>query len=341
MQDENHLRAFRRRLSVFLLTACLSAVSQVRAETNTVRIASQYGLAYLPLIVMEHDRLWEKQAAARGATLRVEYSRLGGGAALNDALLSDSVHLVAAGLAPLLLMWDRTIGGADVVGFAALNVSPIDVLTSRKGVTSLADLAADDRIALPAIKTSIQAIVLMAAAEKMFGEGQANRLDVLTVTMAHPDALAALLSGHSQITAYVSSSPFQDIALRKPGISKLTDSFAALGGPATFSGVYGKSRFAAENPIAVEAFYAAMTEALTLIAANRGTAIDEYLELAGETKDRQLVEEILARPEFSFGMAPTNTLAVAHMMYRFRILKRDPVSWKDYFARPLHDRQGS
>ena len=340
MRNKRRVGAFLRPILGFLFAAVLSAAWQVRAETNTVRLASQYGLAYLPLIVMEHDHLWEKQAAARGTILRVEYSRLGGGAALNDALLSDSVHLVAAGLAPLLLMWDRTIGTADVVGFAALNVSPIDVLTSRAGVRSLTDLTEEDRIALPAVKTSIQAIVLMAAAEKAFGEGQADRLNTRTVTMAHPDALVALLSGHSQITAYVSSSPFQEIALRKPGIAKLTDSFAALGGPATFSAVYGKSRFAAENPRATEAFYAAMREALTLIATNRGTAIDEYLELARETNDRALIEDILSRPEFSFGMAPTNTLPVAHTMYRFHILKHDPRSWRDYFARPLHEGEG-
>src|ERR1019366_5182321 len=153
---------------------------------------------------------------------------------------------------------------------------------------------AEDRIAVPAIKTSIQAIVLMAAAEKTFGPGGGNRLDTLTVTMQHPDALTALMTRSSQITGYVSSSPFQEIALKRPGILKLTDSVAVFGGPTTLSVVYAKRRFATDNPVVMEAFYAAVREAVAMTGSQRGTAIDEYLEVTREKTDRTLIEEILA-----------------------------------------------
>jgi NitT/TauT family transport system substrate-binding protein len=328
--------------SVGLVAALLLGGGSVaRAETTRVRVATQLGLAYLPLVVMEHDHLWEKQADAAGVRIHVEYTRLGGAAGLNDALLSDSVELAAGGIAPMLLLWDRTASTSHVTGVAALNASPVDVLTNRPGIKSLADFTAEDRIAVPAIKTSIQAIVLMAAAEKTFGRGQANRLDTLTVTMQHPDALTALMAHSSQITGYVSSSPFQDIALKTPGISKLTDSFAVFGGPTTLGVVYAKRQFAADNPIVMGSFYAALREAITLIAYRPGTAIDQYLKVTQEKTSRALLEEIITHPDFKFGLEPIGTLAVAQIMQHFGFLKQTPTSWKDYFAEPLYAGQGS
>jgi NitT/TauT family transport system substrate-binding protein len=342
MKNKLQLRSIHGRLGVTLMAAIFVCASSIAyAETNLVRVGTQFGLAYLPLVVMEHDHLWEKQADARGVKLRVEYARLGGGAGLNDALLSDSVELVAGGLAPMLLLWDRTSSTDKVTGIAALNVSPMYILTNKPGVKSLADFAAEDRIAVPAIKVSIQAIALEAAAEKAFGPGQGHRLDTLTVTMQHPDALIALMAHSSQITAYVSSSPFQEIALKTPGISKVTDSFAAFGGPATFSVVYAKKRFGTDNPVVMAAFYAALREAVALIASQRGTAIDEYLEVTREKTDRAVIEEILTRPDFKFGIEPVGTLPVANLMHHFGLLRQTPTSWKDYFADPLHSGQGS
>ena len=95
------------------------------AETGTVRVATQFGLAYLPLVVMEHDHLWEKQAKMLGLDVTAEYIRLGGGGALNDALISDSVDMVAGGPAPMLILWERTQTSFKVKGLAALNASPI------------------------------------------------------------------------------------------------------------------------------------------------------------------------------------------------------------------------
>src|SRR4051794_11058693 len=202
-----------------LLAATL--VGPAGAETSAVKVAAQFGLAYLPLIVMEHDHLWEKQAEKLGVKLTADYMRLGGGGALNDALISDSVDLVAGGTAPMLVLWDRTTTSFKVKGLAALNSSPVDILTNKPKIKSLADFSADDRIAVPSIRSSLQALVLMAAAEKTFGAGQASRLDSLTVAMQHPDAVAALTAPNSQISGYVSSSPYKELLLKKPGISKI------------------------------------------------------------------------------------------------------------------------
>lgn len=311
------------------------------AAAEVLRVATQFGLAYLPLIVMEHDKLWETKARELGSDITVEYRRLGGGGALNDALLSDSVDLVAGGTAPMLFVWDRTAGSFDVKAVAALNTSPMDILTNKPAITSLKDFGPDDKIAVPSIRVSIQAISLMAASEKAFGPGQADKLGGLAVAMQHPDALTALIAPGSQISAYVSSSPYQELALKNPGIHKLTDSFAAFDGPCTFSVVYAKASFMTKHPKAAQAFYQALDEAMASIAKDRSTAIDKYLQVTGDRTDRALLEEILARPDFTFGVAPQGTLKLAQFMRKVGLLKHDTTSWKDYFMEPIHGQPGS
>ncbi|MES2197892.1 MAG: ABC transporter substrate-binding protein [Pseudomonadota bacterium] len=311
------------------------------AETGTVRVATQFGLAYLPLIVMEHDRLWEQHAEKLGVKIKAEYMRLGGGGALNDALISDSVDLVAGGTAPMLVLWDRSTTSFKVKGIAALNASPVDILTNKPSIKSLADFTAEDRIAVPAIRTSLQALVLMAAAEQKFGPGQAGRLDTMTVAMQHPDAVAALPQVGGPISGYVSSSPYQEMLLKKPGISKVVDSFEAFGGPSTFSVVYAKDAFVRNNPKVMQAFYAALKQAMASISADRSGSIDKYLAVTREKTDRALLDAILSRPDFTFGIEPLRTLPLAQLMKRVGLLKQEPASWKDFFAEALHAGQGS
>ena len=94
------------------------------------------------------------------------------------------------------------------------------------------------------------------------------------------------------------------ILLKKPGISKLADSFQAFGGPSTFSVIYAKDAFVKSNPKIMQAFYAALQQALASIAAERSASIDKYLAVTREKIDRDLINEILARPDFTFGIEP-------------------------------------
>ena len=86
---------------------------------------------------------------------------------------------------------------------------PLYLNTRNPNVKTLKDFTDKDKIALPAVKVSVQAVTLQMAAEKVFGEGQHGKLDALTVSMSHPDAQTALLSGQSEITAHFGSPPFQ------------------------------------------------------------------------------------------------------------------------------------
>jgi NitT/TauT family transport system substrate-binding protein len=336
--ERNRLR---RSLAVVAAIALTFAVPRSVTAAEQLRVATQFGLAYLPLIVMQHDKLWEAEARKMGADITVDYRQLGGGASLNDALLSDSVDLVAGGTAPMLFVWDRTASNFKVQAVAALNSSPMYILTNKPAIKTLADLGPQDKIAVPSIKVSFQAIGLMKATEKQFGAGQVDVLTDKTVAMQHPDALAALISPNSPIAAYVSSSPFQEVALKHPEIHKLTDSFAAFDGPSTFSVVYAKAEFFKKHPEAGRAFYSALDQAMAIIAKDPSGSVDKYLEVTGDRTDRALLASIMARPDFTFSATPQRTLDLAQFMYRIGLLKREPKSWQDFFAEPFHDRNGS
>jgi NitT/TauT family transport system substrate-binding protein len=329
-------------LALAIAATAISAGAPREAEAaEQLRVATQFGLAYLPLIVMQHDKLWEDEAKKAGADITVDYRQLGGGGSLNDALLSDSVDLVAGGTAPMLFVWDKTSGNFNVQAVAALNSSPIDILTNKPAIKSLADFGPADKIAVPSVRVSLQALVLMKATEKQFGAGGANKLTDFTIAMQHPDALAALISPNSPISAYVSSSPFQEVALQQPQVRKLTDSFEAFGGPSTLSVVYAKAEFAKKHPAAARAFYAALDAAMASIAKDPSGAIDKYVAVTGDRSDRALLSAIMSRPDFTFSAAPQHTFDLAQFMHRLGLLKHEPKSWRDFFAEGLHDRNGS
>ena len=67
------------------------------------------GMPFLPLLVMEQQKIIEKHASQLGhKTLKVTYVNIGGAAVTIDALLSGATHIHAAGPPSFLLMWDRT-----------------------------------------------------------------------------------------------------------------------------------------------------------------------------------------------------------------------------------------
>src|SRR5205823_2347672 len=162
---------------------------------------------------------------------RTEWVALGTPTALSDVLLSGNVDIIGVGLPVFLTLWDKTRGNISVKAAVAMNRQPAFLNTLNKSVKSVRDFTDSDRIALPAPKVSVQAIMLQMIAEKTFGPGKHDVLDKLTVGMSHPDGLAALLSGKLEITAHFTSAPFQYQELENPAIRKMLTSYEATDGP--------------------------------------------------------------------------------------------------------------
>jgi NitT/TauT family transport system substrate-binding protein len=323
-----------------LAMAVILTPPAVAAEMQ-VRVASQFGLAYLPLIIMQHDRSWEALAKAEGVDLTVGWNNLGGGGALNDAVLSDSADLAAGGVAPMLKVWDKTRKKYDVRAVAALNSNSFYIVTNKPQIHTLRDFTEADKIAVPTIKVSLQAIMLQMAAEREFGLGQHEKLDTLTVSMKHPDALISLLSQHSSISAHVSSSPFQEQELAWPGIHKLVDYFAVMGGPATFSVVWAKESFVSRKPVAYATFLRALDAAMQSIKADPAAAARKYLAVTGDKASEAATTALIVQPDNIYTMAPQATAKLADFMLRTGSLTTRPASWKDYFFAGVYALDGS
>ena len=321
--------------------ALFAAGAPVRAEMAEINVAQQYGISYLPLMIMEDQKLIEKHAKAAGVDVKVGWAKFAGGNVMNDALLSNSLQFASGGVGPLLTLWSRTKGNLDVKAVGAINSMPLYLNTRNPNVKSLKDLTDKDKIALPAVKVSIQAVTLQMAAEKEFGPGQQNKLDALTVSMSHPDAQTALLSGAGEITAHFSSPPFQYQQLAKPGIRTVLSSYDVLGGPATFNVVWTTSKFRSENPKLYDAFVKALDEATAIINKDKKAAAEAYLRIS---KDKDTVADILAMlndPAIVYTTTPQNVMKYVDFMNKIGSIKVKPDSWKDLFFPNIHGAAGS
>ena len=327
------------RVSLLLAMALFSPL--LRAELAEIKVAQQYGIGYLPLMLMEEQKLVEKHAKAAGIDVKVGWAKFAGGNVMNDALLSNSLQVASGGVAPLITIWSKTRGNLDVKAIAALNSMPLYLNTRNPNVKSIRDFTDKDRIALPAVKISVQALTLQMAAEKVFGEGQHARLDPLTVSMSHPDAQTALLSGQSEIDAHFGSPPFQYQQLKRPGIHTVLNSNDILGGTTTFNLVWTTSKFRAENPKLYDAFVKALDEATAMINGDRKAAAEAYLRIS---KDKDSVADILAMlndPAIIFTTMPQNVMKYVDFMAKVGAIKVRPDSWKDLFFPNVHGAAGS
>src|SRR5262245_6966256 len=193
------------------LAVALADPHSARAEATTLRVAKQFGIAYMQFMIMEDQKMIEAQAKAAGlGDIAVEFNQFRSSDVMNDALLSGSVDFVSLGIPGLITIWSKTKGTPiDVKGATGLNVSPLMLLVRDPAIKTIRDFKDNHKIAMPAVKVSMQAIMLQMAAAKEFGPAKFDALDHLTVSMAHPDATAAMLGGPSEIVANFLSSPFQ------------------------------------------------------------------------------------------------------------------------------------
>ena len=311
------------------------------AQVKTVRLAKQFGISYLPLTIMEDKKLLEEQAQKLGVEVKTEWLQLSAGSPMNEALISGNLDFASGGVGPLLTIWSRTRANLKVKGVAAINSMPIWLTTINPDVKTIKDFTEKDRIALPAVKVSIQAVTLQMAAEQAFGPDQHGRLDTLTVSMSHPDGMAAMMSGRSEVTGHFTSAPFQYQELADPRVRKVVDSYDVLGGPHTFNVVWAATRFRDENPKIVEAFVAALDEAVNFINANRKEAAEIWVRAENSRMPAAEAERIIRLPENEWTMTPKKVMAYADFMSRNGLIPARPESWKDLFFPEVHGLPGS
>jgi len=329
------------RVVAALAIALATASTPTRAELSELAIAQQYGIGYLSLMVMEDQKLIEKYAREAGVDVKVTWARFAGGNVMNDALLSGTLHIASGGVAPLVTLWSRTRGNLDVRGIAALNSMPLHLVSRNPAVKTVRDFTDKDRIGLPAVKVSVQAAILQMAAEQAFGPGQQNRLDAFTVSLSHPDAMQALMSGQSEVNAHFGSPPFQYQELAKPENHVVVNSYEVLGGPSTFNLVWTTAKFRSENPKLYEAFVKALDEANAQINRDKRAAAQTYVRLSKDKDSVDNIAKMLNDPAIVFTTTPQTIQRFAEFMAKTGSIKTKPDSWKDMFFPNVHGLSGS
>src|SRR5918997_4535853 len=210
-----------------LTAAAVSVVPATAAfaEASTLRVAKQFGLGYIQFMIMEDQKFVEKHAKEAGlGDIKVEWNTFRSSDVMNDALISNNLDFACLGVPGLATIWGRTRGNYDVRAASGLNALPLFLNVRDPSINSIKDFKDTHRIAVPAVKVSMQALLLQMAAVKEWGIDNYQKLDPLTVSLAHPDATTMMLGGKSEITASFSSAPFQYRQLQRPEIKRITTS---------------------------------------------------------------------------------------------------------------------
>jgi NitT/TauT family transport system substrate-binding protein len=312
-----------------------------RAEIPEVTVAQQFGVSFLPLMLMERDALIEKHAKAAGIEVRTNWQKVAGPSVINDGLLSGTVHFGALGAPSLITLWGKTKGNVGVKGLAAMTSYPLYFVTRNPDLKSLKDLSGKDKIAVPSVKISTQAIMLQMAAADLFGQANYQKFDEYTVSLAHPDAMVALMNNTSGVNAHFATSPFYEQEMKLPGARVLTTSYDILGGRASALVVVTTSKFHDANPNIYKAFLSAEKEAIETINKDKRAAAKAYLEIANDRKNS--VDDIFAvinDKDYAFTLLPEKVFKTAVFMGKVGSVKDPPVKWQDLFFPDIHSLPG-
>jgi NitT/TauT family transport system substrate-binding protein len=302
-----------------------------RAEVSEITVAQQYGVSFIPLMLMEKEGLVEKHAAQAGLSgLKVNWAKVAGPSVMNDGLIANAIHFAAQGAPSLITLWDKTHG--QIKGVSAMTTYPLYLVTRNPAVKSIADFTDKDKIGVPSVKISTQAIMLQMASAKAFGQENYAKLDPLTISLSHPDATLAFIGNTAGVNAHFSTSPFYEQEIKVPGAHLITTSYAILGGPATALVLTTSAKFRDANPKAYKAFYEALGEAIATVNKDKRAAAKLYLEVARDTKNS--VDDILAiinDKDYAFTLQPQKVFATAQFMAKIGSIKQAPGSIDDLF----------
>ncbi len=327
-----------RRVAAALLLCLGLAPSPGRAEVTEVTLAQQFGISFLPMLYMEHARLIEKHAVRLGLPEpKVIWAKLAGPSNLNEGLIAGAIQFTALGVPSVGILWDKTRG--DVKGIAAICSYPLYLNTRTPGVKSLKDFTEKDKIAVPSVKVSTQAIMLQMQAEKEFGPGQQFRIDSQTISLGHPDAMAAML-GNTEVTTHFASSPFHEVEKKDPRIHTVLKSYDILGGQASAAILISTERFRKANPKTFEAVRAATKESIDTLNADKRAAAELYLKLAGGKSTVAELEAIISDPDWAFTLTPQKVERTVQFMQKLGSIKTPIQSWKQLFFPEAHDLPG-
>ena len=327
------LRSYSRRdaLRIGAVTTGAAALSAACGGSGgsgkEIGIAVGNGISYAALTVIRAKGWLEQELKGRTITWRV----ISGGGTVRDALLSGKLHIGSSGLGPLLIGWDAGVPWKIV---SSLNDMPLWLVAKDPRYRSLRDFGQGDQIA--AVQPgSIQSVMLQKAAQQQLGDPHA--LDRNIATMAHPEALQALLGG--QIAAAYTSPPFQFQAVEQ-GARKLVDSYQLFGRHG-FNVMAATEEYAEKNPDVISAVHRTIARANDFITKQPAEAA-KILSQAEQGKiSAQAYERYLTHEGIEFTTTPHGILKIAAFMKEIGVIKKVPRDWRDLAFDTVKKENGS
>src|SRR6201996_2923325 len=299
----------------------------------TVTIVQQRGLMYLPVDMMVTGGVLQQEATRLGlGKVDASARTLSGPSAVTDALLSGSAQYGAAALPSLLTLWDKTHGTPNEVrAVGTMSNGAMVLYTINPNVKTIADFTEQDRIAVPSIRISFNAMMLEMAAEKLWNDP--HRLDHLTVGLGHADAVAALSAGYGKatVTAHIAVQPFTDRGLKLPGAHVVADSREVFGGPLTQVSLLAAKPTREKNPALFKAVGSALEAAIKICNADKQAAVTLWKKAQNASES---VDELLALygdPGFELTSQPHRIAYFAAFLKRVGGIRSEVGDWKDLF----------
>jgi NitT/TauT family transport system substrate-binding protein len=334
-----------RRWTKIVSTALLSLAVAARpamADTATLRLVVPGDLAALSLFVARHDRLIEKQLAARHLAVDVQWLTPNGGNPLDELLSGQADIAATTDLAGFLVAWDgRSDTPQEIRGLAALARMPYQLLSRNKAISTIRDFTAKDRIAVPALKVSLPALMLEMAAADEWGAAHYEKLDALTVAHGSEAANSAMHSGKGDIDTDFARMPYADDERADPAIHRVMDSFDIIG-QHNVGVVVTTAQFRDANPELCAAVVAAITEADAFIKTHRGAAAEIYVKSnQGQGFEIEDLTDMLSDPDTGFAPEPSGILRLTGFMHQIGRVKHSPDSWQQLFFPEIYKLPGS
>ena len=346
MSDNEISRPVTRRQAVAAVAggvSLLAAPTVVRAQAPlTVTFVQQRGLLYLPVDEMVSGGILQKEATKFGlGKVDATVKTLSGPAPVIDALLSGSADYGTAALPSLLTLWDKTHGTPnEVKAVGTVSNGAMVLYTINPNVKKISDFTEKDRIAVPSVRISFNAMMLEMASEKIWNDP--HRLDHLTVGLGHPDAVAALAAGYGKatITAHIAVQPFTSRGLKLPGAHVVADSREVFGGPLTQITLLATKKTKEKNPTLFKAVASALDEATKVANADKRAAAILWKKAQNASESVDDLVTLLSDPGFEFTSQPHRIAYFAAFLNRIGSMKTKVGDWKDLFWETAYNQKG-
>jgi sulfonate transport system substrate-binding protein len=321
----------------------LAAPAIVGAQTPLkVGFVQQRGLLYLPVDLMVSGGILQQEATKLGlGKVEATATTLNGPGPVVDAILSGAADYGTVALPSLLTLWDKTRGTPnEVKAVGTVSNGAMTLYTVNPNVKTIADFTEKDRIAVPTVRISFNAMMLQMAAEKLWNDP--HRLDNLTVGLGHPDAVTALSAGYDKaiITAHIAVQPYTDRGLKLPGAHVVADSRQVFGGPLTQITLIASKQTKEKNPALFKAVANALDESIRVAGADKQAAavLWKNVQKASESVDELVAQ--LNDPGFEFTSQPHRIAFFAAFLNRIGSMKAKLGDWKELFWETAHNQQG-